>query len=242
MSRAQTAADSFIIELDRFHGPLDLLLHLIREQDIGIFDIPVAEITEQFLQAIRGVERLGLDRAGEFLELAATLVRLKAQMLLPSRSDGAAEAVDPRAELVQRLLEYEHYREAARRLADAEADRLRHFGRGYAPPRPAPEPARRRLQLDWGELWAGALSLGSCSAPFREHHVRQRAVPLEEKIVLITEALERLARIEFGRLVAPFGDRLHTVMTLLAGLELTKRRVVTLRQRRPFTQIGRAHV
>ena len=114
------AADgAFIVELERFHGPLDLLLHLIRQQDIDIFDIPIARITEQFLRAIEGVEALGLDRAGEFLEMAATLVRIKAQMLLPRRTDEAGEFVDPRAELVQRLLEYEHFREVAARLAEA---------------------------------------------------------------------------------------------------------------------------
>src|SRR5690554_4564126 len=137
---------AFIVELDRFQGPLDLLLHLIREQDIDIFDIPIARITEQFLRAIEGVEALGLDRAGEFLELAATLVRIKARMLLPRRGDDEGELEDPRAELVRRLLEYEHFRDAADRLEDAEADRSRHYGRGYVPPRPAPDPGD--LELD----------------------------------------------------------------------------------------------
>ena len=88
---------SFFVELDRFQGPLDLLLHLIREQDIDIFDIPIAQITAQFLRAIRDVERLGLDLAGEFLEMAATLLRIKAQMLLPRRLDETGELEDPRA-------------------------------------------------------------------------------------------------------------------------------------------------
>ena len=80
--------NAFVVELDRFQGPLDLLLHLIREQDIDIFDIPIAQITAQFLAAIRVVEKeMGLDVAGEFLEMAATLVRIKAQMLLPRRVD-----------------------------------------------------------------------------------------------------------------------------------------------------------
>ncbi len=119
-----------VVELDQFEGPLDLLLHLIREQDIDIFDIPIARITKQFLVAIEGVEELGLDRAGEFLELAATLVRIKSQMLLPRPYDDTGELEDPRAELVRRLLEYEHFRDAADRLEDAEAGR----------PRPAPLP------------------------------------------------------------------------------------------------------
>src|SRR3712207_8460852 len=106
------ARDPYEVDLERFQGPLDLLLHLIRNQDIDIFDIPISRITEQFLAAIRNVERLELERAGEFLEMAATLVRIKAQMLFPRRGD-EEEGDDPRADLVRRLLEYEHFREAA---------------------------------------------------------------------------------------------------------------------------------
>jgi hypothetical protein len=104
-------ADPFQVELDRFQGPLDLLLHLIRKQDIDIFDIPIGRITEQFLHASTAWERAELERAGEFLEMAATLVRIKAQMLFPRRA--SEEEEDPRADLVRRLLEYEHFREAA---------------------------------------------------------------------------------------------------------------------------------
>ena len=101
--------DFFLIEIERFQGPLDLLLHLIRTQDIDVFDIPVARITAQFLKAIEGLDAKDLDSAGEFLETAATLIRIKAQMLLPREGDDEDE--DPRAELVRRLLEYEQIRE-----------------------------------------------------------------------------------------------------------------------------------
>jgi segregation and condensation protein A len=84
----------FVVELDRFQGPLDLLLHLIREQNIDIFDIPISQITRQFLAAIGDVDKLGLDRAGEFLEMAALLIRIKAQMLMPRRVDASGELVD----------------------------------------------------------------------------------------------------------------------------------------------------
>jgi len=231
-----TGEGAFIVELDRFQGPLDLLLHLIREQDIDIFDIPIARITQQFLEAIEGVERLGLDRAGEFLEMAATLVRIKAQMLLPRRVDESGELIDPRAELVRRLLEYEHFREAARRLADAESDRALHYARGFVPPMPKPEPTDH-LEVTWDELLTAALALGERARRPAEHRVVARAVPLEEKIALIIDSLERFARIEFRRLVRPFADRLHTVVTLLAGLELTRQRRVALRQREPFAPL-----
>ena len=228
---------AFMVELDRFQGPLDLLLHLIREQDIDIFDIPIAKITAQFLSAISGVETLGLDRAGEFLELAATLVRIKAQMLLPRPGDLDGELEDPRAELVRRLLEYEHFREVAHRLEEGEAERVRHFGRGFVPPRPAPGPEVVSLELTWEELWAAALLIGERARLPADHHVAARAVPLEDKLQLIRQALTRVPRVTFRTLVAPFGDRLHAVVTLMAGLELSRRRWTSLRQQKPFTEL-----
>ncbi len=231
-----TGDAAFVVELDRFHGPLDLLLHLIREQDIDIFDIPIAKITAQFLAAIDGVESLGLDRAGEFLEMAALLVRIKAQMLMPRRSEDGEELEDPRAELVRRLLEYEHFREAAQRLEAAELERLRHFPRGYVPPRPEPK-HEIELQLTWEELWAAALGLAERGGPPPEHRVTPRLVPIEEKIDLIVNTLRRVVRIEFRSLVAPFRDRMHAVVTFMASLELAKRRTLALRQSEPFAPI-----
>jgi segregation and condensation protein A len=225
----------YVVELDRFRGPLDLLLHLIREQDIDVFDIPISQITAQFLQAIRDVEHLGLDRAGEFLEMAATLIRIKAQMLLPRRHDEDGEWEDPRAELVRRLLEYEHFREVAERLEQAELDRIRHFARGFVPPRPRredlPPPP---LDVTWDEVLMAALGIEDKRATRSLGGVPIRSVPLEEKITLILDNLARIARVEFRKLVAPFGDKLHTVVTFVAGLELARRRIVALRQREPF--------
>ena len=227
----------FVVELERFQGPLDLLLHLIREHNVDIFDIPISQITAQFLRAIEGVDVLGLDRAGEFLEMAATLVRIKAQMLLPRHVDEEGEFEDPRAELVRRLLEYEHFRDASRLLAGSEADRIRHFAKGYVPPRPKPARSESPLELSWEDLWSAALTVGERAQEDARHRVRPRAVPLEDKISLILDALDRLARVEFHRLVRPFADRLHTVMTFVAGLELAKRRLVALRQQEPFAPL-----
>jgi segregation and condensation protein A len=230
------ADGAFVVELDRFQGPLDLLLHLIREQDIDIFDIPIGQITEQFLRVAAAVDALGLDRAGEFLEMAATLVRIKAQMLLPRRLDALGELEDPRAELVRRLLEYEYFREASLRLGQWEADRGRRYSRGHVPPRTAPPPSME-LQVTWQEVLDAALALDERPPPPADHRVTPRAVPIEEKISLIVQTLARLARVEFRRLVEPFGDRLHGVVTFLAGLELAKRRQVALRQSAPFADI-----
>lgn len=228
--------DAFVVELERFQGPLDLLLHLIREQDIDIFDIPIAQITQQFLRVMEGVARLGLDRAGEFLETAALLVRIKAQMLMPRRGDLEGALADPRAELVRRLLEYEHFREASLRLQEAETRQARHFRRGHVPARQAPPPVTE-LEVSWEEVFAAALDLAERTRPLPEHAVAQRAVPIEEKIALIARTLRQITRVEFRTLVAPFGNRLHGVVTLLAGLELAKRRQLAMRQREPFTDL-----
>ena len=227
----------FMVELDQFECPLDLLLHLIREQDIDIFDIPIARITAQFLKAIEGVEGLGLDRAGEFLELAATLVRIKSRMLLPRRVDDDGELEDPRAELVRRLLEYEHFRDAADHLEDAEAERSRHYGRGYVPPKPRPNPEELELEVDWAELWDALHDLLERVRPPEEHRVHGRVVTLEEKVELILDTLSRLTRVEFQELLAEHPDKLHAVATLLAGLELARRREVAIRQSKPFAPL-----
>ena len=227
---------AFVVELDRFTGPLDLLLHLIREQDVDIFDIPISQITAQFLLAIADVETLGLDRAGEFLEMAAVLVRIKAQMLMPRRADDDGALEDPRAELVRRLLEYEHFTAVAARLEDAQAERLRMYRRGFIPPRTKPAPVIE-VKISWEDFFAAALNVGERQTEMAEHHVRARAVPLEEKVGLIVQTLARIARVEFRRLVEPFNERVHGVMTLLAGLELAKRRDLTMRQSAPFASL-----
>ncbi len=178
----------FLVEIDRFQGPLDLLLHLIRTQDIEIFDIPIARITDQFLQAIKGLDAHDLDGAGEFLEMAATLIRIKAQMLLPRRQED--EDQDPRAELVRRLLEYEQIREISQRLSGAEAVRARRFSKGYVQPRPRPELVDTPLETTWGDVYEVALEVRVPEHHDTRHRILMQSVGMEEKIELILAALK----------------------------------------------------
>jgi len=227
--------DFFLVEFDRFQGPLDLLLHLIRSQDIDIFDIPISTITKQFLRAIKDLEVSDLDGAGEFLEMAATLIRIKAQMLLPRPMDEEDE--DPRAELVRRLLEHEQIREISQRMRVAEADRARRFGKGFIPPRPKAAKTDLPLETSWDEVFATAL-LVEMPTPERVHQISHRStVSMQEKVVLILDTLKDNSRVEFNKLVFGFQDKMHGVMTFLAGLELTRRRVLFLRQTRPFQEL-----
>ena len=230
-----TSDGLLVVETDRFHGPLDLLLHLIRTQDIDVFDIPIARITRQFLEAIEVLADTDVDEAGEFLEMAAVLVRIKARMLLPSPA--GEEDHDPRAELVRRLLEYEMIREVATRLRAAEDDRGRRFGKGYVHPRPRPGAAETPLKVTWEDLLAAALRVEAPVERDAEHRIATRPVAMREKIGLIVETVRKARRIEFSSLVAPWKERMHGVMTLLAGLELGRRRVVALRQTEHFSPL-----
>ncbi len=229
------SGELLLVEIDRFQGPLDLLLHLIRRQDIDIFDIPIARITRQFLTAVERIEASDLDSAGEFVEMAATLIRIKAQMLLPRPVDEEEE--DPRAELVRRLLEYEQIREVTRLLEGAEAQRARRFRKGFLPIRPRPEEGELPLETTWEEVLEAALSIRVPDPRESEHRVSPRTISMEEKAELILGALRNVTSIEFRKLLAPFRDRMHGVMTFLAGLELSRRRQVQLRQTEPFEEL-----
>jgi segregation and condensation protein A len=225
----------YVIEVERFHGPMDLLLHLIRQQDIDIFDIPIALITAQFLEAIRGIGPGELDQAGEFLEMAATLIRIKAQLLLPRPESDDDE--DPRAELVRRLLEYEQIREISQRLERAEADRARRRGKGYVPPRPRQTAEDTPLETVWFEVMEAALAVTLPEPRVNEHRVTPRTVSMDAKMAMILDRLSKITGIAFRDLVAPGEDRMHGVMAFLAGLELTRRRTIRLRQTAPFEEL-----
>ncbi len=228
--------EPFVVELERFHGPLDLLLHLIRSQDIDIFDIPIARITEQFQAALSaGFERLELDRAGEFVEMASTLVRIKAQLLIP-RNESPDWEEDPRADLVRRLLEYEHFQEVAQVLMSAEADRSRHFAKGHVPRIPDTAPPVEELELTLEELMEAARGVPE---PAEEAIQRAptRRVPVKDKISLARRLLEESERVPFERLYAPWNDRYHAVAGLLGCLEMARKQAVRVRQAERFAQV-----
>jgi segregation and condensation protein A len=228
-----TADARFVVDLERFQGPLDLLLHLIRSQDIDIFDIPIAQITEQFIAAIQEVEkRLSLEQAGEFLEMAATLVRIKAQMLLPRHGD-LGEDEDPRSQLVRRLLEYELYREVAYALADAEADRALHRSKGYVEPRRLRNLPEAPLELSLEDFLKAAVSLPKPPLK-RPHRAPVRPVTVDQKIELWFKLLKRKTRVTLDSFVGRWKTRIHAVMSFLAALELAKRGRVKLRQESHF--------
>ena len=228
--------EPFFVELDRFRGPLDLLLHLIRAQDIDIFDIPIAGITRQFLAVINeDLDNMQLERAGAFLEMAASLIRIKAQLLLP-QPEQLDWQEDPRAELVRRLLEYEHFQDVVHVLQRAEAQRGRHFAKGYVEQRPAPMGMHQSLELTLVEFLQAAVRIPEPPPPV---HVRppSQTVTVQEKISLIQRLFEKAKRVSFKRLFGPWGTRAHAAAALLASLEMAKQQLIRIEQAKPFAPI-----
>src|SRR5437879_1831845 len=114
------------VDLDTFRGPLDLLLYLVKRNEVDICDIPIARVAEQFLEYLRVIELVDVERAGEFLVMAATLMEIKSKMLLPRTEEAGSEEDDPRLELVQQLIEYKKFKDAAA-LLEAQAERQKHL-------------------------------------------------------------------------------------------------------------------
>jgi segregation and condensation protein A len=222
------AGPGFVVQLESFSGPLDLLLHLLREEQIEIADIPIARICDQFLQAIH---QLGLNQAADYLDMASRLVRLKAQMLLPRNLDDEGWE-DPRAELVRRLLEYQQIREIAVWLGRSAERRSEQLARGYLPP--PPELPAPPLTLDILELLhAVERVIAGIPSPVL-HRVVARPLDVEGAIRRIEALLDERDRIDWREALGPEPTIADVLSTLLALLELAKRGALHLTQEAPF--------
>jgi segregation and condensation protein A len=222
---------SFIVELDQFSGPLDLLLVLIREEQVEITDIPIARICEQFLARI---DRLQLSEAAEYLEMAARLLRIKAQMLLPRAQDDE-EWEDPRAELVRRLLEYQQMREVVDLLEDRSEERRSRFGRGWSPAEPAAPASPLALSLP--ELLSAVDRVLRVSARPTLHDIVPRALDVDGAMSTIRGVLAMRAMAQWSDLVEYDAEPWQVLSALLALLELARRGELRLMQTRPFGSV-----
>jgi segregation and condensation protein A len=227
-SSALGAEPGFVVQLDGFSGPLDLLLHLLREEQIDIADIPISRIADQFLAAIHD---LGLNQAADYLEMAGRLVRLKAQMLLPRR-DGEEGWEDPRHELVRRLLEYQLVREVAgwlERSADRRADQ---YQRGYLPPPPELPPPP--LTLDLIQLLTAVEKvIAEIPSPIL-HRVVPRPLDTEGATRRLEAMLSEREEFTWIEALGPAPTIVDVLSTLLALLELARRGLLRLVQSEAF--------
>ncbi len=232
---------SYEIKLDIFEGPLDLLLYLIRKNEIDIYNIPIALITEQYLEYLDLMRSLNLDLAGEYLVLAATLIHIKSRMLLPpvEGDDEAEEGEDPRAELVQQLLEYQAFKEAALSLEDRPLLERDVFTRGAPPEEPAEaeEDEEAMIEVDIFELVQAFRRIISGLDQSEELAIDTEKMSLTDRINEIMERLSEEKQLTFSELLGDRMDRKRIVYTFLAILELMKLRMVRAYQSGPFSAI-----
>jgi len=233
--------EAYRIRLPNFEGPLDLLLFLIRKEEMDIYDIPIALITRQYLAYIELMKELDLDIAGEFILMAATLIQIKVKMLLPKPEGGEEEEEgDPRAELVRQLLEYKRYKEVAEDLTDLEDRHRRMFPRTYFE-------WQKSFKQEGREVVLKEMSLFDLLQAFKSvldhlpdqsfHSVKTTEVTLEEQIAFLNSMLQDRERIAFSDLMTNLRERIVVIVTFMAILELIRTRRISVHQSSVFEEI-----
>lgn len=232
-------ATGYRVKLESFEGPLDLLLYLIKRDEIDIYNIPIARVTEQFLEHIRLMEVLDLDVTGEFLLMAATLMRIKSRMLLPRQlEEDEEDEGDPREELVQRLLEYRRFKGVAEKLKDRADGRSRKIGRPQPDFEEMPEEEPELLiPVDLVGLLKTFAGLLAKAPRIEPYEVILDEYTLEEKVELVLGMLENEERVEFDSFFGERPSRLEIVITFIAILELLRMQKITLSQTGLFGRI-----
>ncbi|NBD20894.1 segregation/condensation protein A [Aquabacterium fontiphilum] len=227
--------DALEVFLETFEGPLDLLLYLIRKQNFNILDIPLADVTRQYLAYVDQIRKRNLELASEYLLMAAMLIEIKSRMLLPPRkTDDGEEAEDPRAELVRRLIEYEQMK-----LAAAQLDTLPLMGRDFLRVQAYSDPSLN-VQLpevtlvDLREAWAGILQ----RARLHTHHtITREELSVREHMSLVLRTLQGRRFVEFEALFDVTRGPQVLVVTFIAMLELARERLIEITQAEAFAPI-----
>ncbi|BBH44995.1 segregation and condensation protein A [Pseudomonas sp. KU43P] len=227
--------DALEVILEAFEGPLDLLLYLIRKQNIDILDIPVAEITRQYMGYVELMKSVRLELAAEYLVMAAMLAEIKSRMLLPRSAEVEEEEGDPRAELIRRLQEYERFKAAAEGI-----DELPRVGRDVVVPRlEAPQAKVRKLlpQVSLEELLVSMAEVMRRNDLFESHQITRETLSTRERMGDVLERLKGGGFVPFVELFGAEEGKLGVVVTFMAILELVKESLIELVQNEPFAPI-----
>ena len=227
--------DALEVFLEAFEGPLDLLLYLIRRQNFNILDIPLADVTRQYLDYVEQIRRRNLELASEYLLMAAMLIEIKSRMLLPPKktADGA-EVADPRAELVRRLLEYEQMKLAAAKL-DALPLLGRDFLRAQVTIEQSLEPRFPDVRVeDLREAWLGILKRAKLN---QHHHITREQLSVREHMSIVLKRLQGRRFVEFHELFDPKRGMGVLVVTFIAMLELSRESLLEVTQAEAFAPI-----
>lgn len=227
--------DALEVFLDTFEGPLDLLLYLIRRQNLDILDVPVAEITRQYMSYIALMQELRFELAAEYLVMAAWLAEIKSRLLLPRPAAAADDEDDPRAELVRRLQEYERFRQAA-----LELDALPRLERDVFAAAPAPvtwQARRTPPDVSLTELVAALHDVLMRAELYSHHQVQREPLSVRERMSRVLETLDPVHFTAFAELFTVEEGRAGVVVTLLAILELVREMLIDLVQNEAFAPI-----
>jgi segregation and condensation protein A len=225
------------VDLETFRGPLDLLLYLVKRQEVDICDIPIARVAEQFLDYLRVIELIDVERAGDFLVMAATLMEIKSKMLLPRSETEEAEQADPRLELVRQLVEYKKFKDAAVLLetqAERQLCRVSRQPEALAGPNPAEQPLHRV------ELWDLVSAFGRLmreTLALQPSQIVMDETPIQVYMDQIQEQVQRQQQVTFSDVFAPPRHRARLLGLFLAILELIKARRIMVEQPEPFGEL-----
>jgi len=236
----ESSIPQYPVRLDNFEGPLDLLVHLIRRHEIDIYDIPIALITEQYLEYLELMQELDLDVAGEFLVMAATLIQIKARMLVPrpEAADDEEDAGDPRDALVQRLLEHEKYKAAAELLHERQTERSAQWTRPDSRVADiAGQPIEREIEVDLFSLLQAFQAVMARARERRPLELPEELVSIERRIEQLNARLSETEACGFEDLFEGDRSRSELVTTFLALLEMVRLKLVRLFQSGPFAPI-----
>jgi segregation and condensation protein A len=235
MTTATMSADDNRVDLAVFQGPLDLLLYLIRKEEVDIYDIPIAKITNQYLKYVELMSTLNLEMAGEFILMAATLIRIKTRMLLP-RGESDTDEPDPREELIWALIEYKKYKEAGEILRE----KALLEERNYIPPSPV---GKTDGKVDWRpdttmfDLLTAFKDVMSTQWDEAFHEVNAEEVSVKDRMRHIMSQLQEKEFSTFNELFADLPVKVVAVVTFIALLELARIRRVAIDQSRTFAEL-----
>jgi segregation and condensation protein A len=227
--------DALQVFLEAFEGPLDLLLYLIRRQNLDILDIPIAEITRQYMQYIDVMHDMQLELAGEYLLMAATLAEIKSRMLLPRPQDESSDEADPRAELVRRLQEYERFKRAA-----IDMENLRRVDRDtFQASAEIPERrvVRKLPDVTLQEMLVSLRDVMVRAEMFSHHRVSRERLSVRSRMSDVLSTMRSQAFVEFVQLFRPEEGRMGVTVTFIAILELLREGLIEIVQSEPFAPI-----
>jgi len=232
---------TYRIKLPVFEGPFDLLLHLVKENQMDIYDIEIAKITEQYLEYVEAAEKLNIELAGEFLVMAATLIALKARALMPAptleEETGAEEdEITSTRALIRQLVEYRRFKEAAQGLAEREEEHSRVFYRSRIIPILAPE-ADSQVMENLEALFSAFSRVLRYATSKDFHRVIEERFRVEDKMADIEHRLRHGAKLSLKEMFARCLHKIESIVTFLALLELCRRKRIRLTQDAPFDDV-----